>query len=226
MKWRRFRRVTEPRIEPAEPHRCCASRRLAVLRKPNLANFEPRVGLCLESARREDPGARRFRHFRCAAAALRISIFIFNSLCIRAFYLRQYSAARHVSTGAFHNSVSKRISGLPPTPNLIPTQLRDAVELGIARELTSNTFSSHRLCRLPWSSPSVPRRQHRYGPPTLTPTGYVFPPTATSSTLNPNFGVSIRPLASQFFYHALAGGYGQARQPWSRIARSVHLGQK
>jgi hypothetical protein len=40
--------------------------------------------------------------------------------------------------------------------------------------------------------------------PTLTPTGYVFPPTATSQTLNPNFGrINSTLWQANSFYHAL-----------------------
>jgi hypothetical protein len=40
--------------------------------------------------------------------------------------------------------------------------------------------------------------------PMLTPTGYVFPPTATSTTLNPNFGrINSTLWQASSFYHAL-----------------------
>ncbi|NDQ57065.1 MAG: TonB-dependent receptor [Acidipila sp.] len=60
--------------------------------------------------------------------------------------------------------------------------------LGIARELSSTLsvtigYVGSRGVHLPYRMDNIDMVL-----PTLTPTGYVFPPTATSSTLNPNFG--------------------------------------
>jgi hypothetical protein len=54
--------------------------------------------------------------------------------------------------------------------------------------------------------------------PTLTPTGYVFPPTATSSTLNPNFGrINSTLWQANSFYHALQADMTK------RVSRGVEV---
>src|SRR5260370_26708366 len=54
--------------------------------------------------------------------------------------------------------------------------------------------------------------------PTRTPTGYVFPPTATSSTLNPNFGrINSTLWQANSFYHALQADMTK------RVSRGVEL---
>jgi hypothetical protein len=75
---------------------------------------------------------------------------------------------------------------------------------GIARELTSTLsltigYVGSRGVHLPYRVDNIDMVL-----PTLTPAGYVFPPTAASTTLNPNFGRinSILWQASSF-YHAL-----------------------
>src|SRR6267143_2103813 len=76
--------------------------------------------------------------------------------------------------------------------------------LGIARELTTTLsvtigYVGSRGVHLPYRVDNIDMVL-----PTLTPTGYVFPPTATSSTLNPNFGrINSTLWQASSFYHAL-----------------------
>ena len=90
--------------------------------------------------------------------------------------------------------------------------------LGIARELTSTLsltigYVGSRGVHLPYRVDNIDMVL-----PTLTPAGYVFPPTATSSTLNPNFGRinSILWQASSF-YHALQADVAK------RVSHGVEL---
>jgi hypothetical protein len=76
--------------------------------------------------------------------------------------------------------------------------------LGIARELTSTLsvtvgYVGSRGVHLPYRIDNIDMVL-----PTLGPTGYVFPPTATSTTLNPNFGrINSTLWQASSFYHAL-----------------------
>jgi hypothetical protein len=76
--------------------------------------------------------------------------------------------------------------------------------LGIARELTSTLsltigYVGSRGVHLPYRIDNIDMVL-----PTLTSTGYVFPPTASSTTLNPNFGrINSTLWQASSFYHAL-----------------------
>ena len=90
--------------------------------------------------------------------------------------------------------------------------------LGIARELTSTLsltigYVGSRGVHLPYRIDNIDMVL-----PALTPAGYVFPPTATSTTLNPNFGRinSILWQASSF-YHALQADVAK------RVSHGVEL---
>src|SRR5260370_22848296 len=90
--------------------------------------------------------------------------------------------------------------------------------LGIARELSSTLsltigYVGSRGVHLPYRVDNIDMVL-----PALTPTGYVFPPTATSTTLNPNFGRinSILWQASSF-YHALQADVAK------RVSHGVEL---
>jgi hypothetical protein len=90
--------------------------------------------------------------------------------------------------------------------------------LGIARELTSTLsltigYVGSRGVHLPYRVDNIDMVL-----PTLTPTGYVFPPTATSSTLNPNFGrINSTIWQANSFYHALQADMTK------RVSRGVEL---
>jgi hypothetical protein len=76
--------------------------------------------------------------------------------------------------------------------------------LSVARELSSTLaltvgYVGSRGVHLPYRVDNIDMVL-----PTLTPTGYVFPPTATSQTLNPNFGrINSTLWQANSFYHAL-----------------------
>ena len=90
--------------------------------------------------------------------------------------------------------------------------------LGIARELTSTLsltigYVGSRGVHLPYRIDNIDMVL-----PKLTSTGYVFPPTATSSTLNPNFGrINSTLWQASSFYHALQADMAK------RVSRGVEL---
>jgi hypothetical protein len=90
--------------------------------------------------------------------------------------------------------------------------------LGIARELTSTLsltigYVGSRGVHLPYRVDNIDMVL-----PTLTPAGYVFPPTATSSTLNPNFGrINSTLWQASSFYHALQADVSK------RVSHGVEL---
>ncbi len=90
--------------------------------------------------------------------------------------------------------------------------------LGIARELTSTLsltigYVGSRGVHLPYRIDNIDMVL-----PTLTSTGYVFPPTATSTTLNSNFGrINSTLWQASSFYHALQADMAK------RVSRGVEL---
>jgi Carboxypeptidase regulatory-like domain/TonB-dependent Receptor Plug Domain len=90
--------------------------------------------------------------------------------------------------------------------------------VGIARELTSTLsltigYVGSRGVHLPYRVDNIDMVL-----PTLTPTGYVFPPTATSTTLNPNFGrINSTLWQASSFYHALQADVAE------RVSHGVEL---
>jgi len=90
--------------------------------------------------------------------------------------------------------------------------------LGIARELTSTLsltidYVGSRGVHLPYRMDNIDMVL-----PSLTPTGYVFPPTATSTTLNPNFGrINSTLWQANSFYDALQADMTK------RVSRGVEL---
>ncbi|HEV7512241.1 MAG TPA: carboxypeptidase regulatory-like domain-containing protein [Candidatus Acidoferrum sp.] len=89
---------------------------------------------------------------------------------------------------------------------------------GIARELTSTLsltlgYVGSRGVHLPYRIDNIDMVL-----PTLTPAGYVFPPTATSTTLNPNFGrINSILWQGSSFYHALQADVAK------RVSHGVEL---
>src|SRR6267143_120175 len=90
--------------------------------------------------------------------------------------------------------------------------------LGIARELTSTLsltigYVGSRGVHLPYRIDNIDMVL-----PRLTSTGYVFPPTATSTTLKPNFGrINSTLWQASSFYHALQADMAK------RVSRGVEL---
>ncbi len=122
-------------------------------------------------------------------------------------------------TGAFQQFSNQTNFGLATYAEFNPK--RNYVmqwNLGIARELTSTLslaigYVGSRGVHLPYRVDNIDMVL-----PTLTPTGYVFPPTATSSTLNPNFGrINSTLWQASSFYHALQADMAK------RVSRGVEL---
>jgi hypothetical protein len=90
--------------------------------------------------------------------------------------------------------------------------------LGIARELTSTLsltigYVGSRGVHLPYRVDNIDMVL-----PALTSSGYVFPPTATSTTLNPNFGrINSTLWQASSFYHALQADVAK------RVSHGVEL---
>jgi hypothetical protein len=108
-------------------------------------------------------------------------------------------------TGAFQQFSNQATSGLATYVEFNPK--RNYVmqwNLGIARELSSTLsltvgYVGSRGVHLPYRVDNIDMVL-----PTLTPTGYVFPPTAISQTLNPNFGrIDSTLWQASSFYDAL-----------------------
>ena len=108
-------------------------------------------------------------------------------------------------TGAYQSFGNQADSGLATYVEFNPK--RNYVmqwNLGIARELTPTLsltigYVGSRGVHLPYRVDNIDMVL-----PTLTPSGYVFPPTATSQTLNPNFGrIDSTLWQANSFYDAL-----------------------
>jgi hypothetical protein len=108
-------------------------------------------------------------------------------------------------TGAFQEFANQSNFGLATYVEFHPK--RNYVmqwNLGIARELSSTLsltigYVGSRGVHLPYRMDNIDMVL-----PTLTPSGYVFPPTATSTTLNPNFGrINSTLWQENSFYDAL-----------------------
>jgi hypothetical protein len=108
-------------------------------------------------------------------------------------------------TGAFQQFSNQSNFGLATYVEFHPK--RNYVmqwNLGVARELSSTLsltvgYVGSRGVHLPYRVDNIDMVL-----PTLTSTGYVFPPTPTSTTLNPNFGrINSTLWRANSFYHAL-----------------------
>jgi Carboxypeptidase regulatory-like domain/TonB dependent receptor/TonB-dependent Receptor Plug Domain len=90
--------------------------------------------------------------------------------------------------------------------------------VGIARELTSTLsltigYVGSRGVHLPYRVDNIDMVL-----PTLSPAGYVFPPTVTSQTVNPNFGrINSTLWQASSFYHALQADMAK------RVSRGVEV---
>jgi len=172
---------------------------------PTLRNFEPRIGFAWNP--------------RAGKSLVRGGFGIFDVLPLPYEFESSFQLAEPFVNSVFANTLQ---------PGMFPTGAFQAFgnqsnfglgsfyefhpkrnyvmqwNLGIARELTSTVsltigYVGSRGVHLPYRVDNIDMVL-----PTLTPTGYVFPATATSTTLNPNFGRinSILWQASSF-YHAL-----------------------
>src|SRR6202158_6025294 len=172
---------------------------------PTLRNFEPRVGFAW--------------HTRAGKTLLRGGFGIFDVLPLPYEFTSSFQLAEPFvssvfantlqpgmfSTGAFQAFGNQSNFGLGSFYEFHPK--RNYVmqwNLGIARELTSTLsltigYVGSRGVHLPYRIDNIDMVL-----PTLTSTGYVFPPAATSTTLNPNFGrINSTLWQASSFYHAL-----------------------
>jgi len=172
---------------------------------PTLRNFEPRVGFGWNP--------------RAGKTLLRGGFGIFDVLPLPYEFESSFQLAEPFVNSVFANTLQ---------PGMFPTGAFQAFgnqsnfglgsfyefhpkrnyvmqwNLGIARELTPTLsltigYVGSRGVHLPYRVDNIDMVL-----PTLTPTGYVFPPTATSTTLNPNFGrINSTLWQASSFYHAL-----------------------
>src|SRR6202011_3839912 len=186
---------------------------------PTLRNFEPRVGFGWNP--------------RAGKTLLRGGFGIFDVLPLPYEFTSSFQLAEPFVNSVFANSLQ---------PGMFPTGAFQAFgnqsnfglgsfyefhpkrnyvmqwNLGIARELTSTLsltigYVGSRGVHLPYRVDNIDMVL-----PTRTPTGYVFPPTATSRTLNPNFGrIDSTLWQAGSFYHALQADVAK------RVSRGVEL---
>jgi hypothetical protein len=172
---------------------------------PTLRNFEPRIGLAW------NPGGGK--------TLVRSGFGVFDVLPLPYEFNLSFQRAAPFVNSIFANALP---AGSFPTGAYAQFVQQPGSELGtyveqnpkrnyvmqwnlsVARELTSSLaltvgYVGSRGVHLPYRVDNIDMVL-----PTLTPTGYVFPPTATSQTLNPNFGrIDATLWQANSFYDAL-----------------------
>ena len=186
---------------------------------PNLRNFEPRIGFAWNPR----GGNTLLRGGFGIFDVLPLPYEFQNSFQLAVPFVRSIFANTlqpgMFPTGAFQTFSSQSNFGLATHVEFKPK--RNYVmqwNLGLARELTSTLsltigYVGSRGVHLPYRVDNIDMVL-----PTLTPSGYVFPPTATSQTLNPNFGrIDATLWQAGSFYHALQADVSK------RVSHGVEL---
>jgi hypothetical protein len=172
---------------------------------PTLRNFEPRVGLAWSPWGGKTLIRSGFGIFDVLPLPYEFNLSFQRAVPFVQSIFADVLKPGLFPTGAFQQFSSESNSGLATFVEYKPK--RNYVmqwNLSVARELTSTLavtigYVGSRGVHLPYRMDNIDMVL-----PSLTPTGYVFPPASTSQTLNPNFGrIDSTLWQASSFYDAL-----------------------
>jgi len=172
---------------------------------PTLRNFEPRVGLAWNPRGGKTLVRSGFGVFDVLPLPYEFNLSFQRAAPFVHTVIVNVLPAGSFPTGAFAKFSQQASSALGTYVEQKPK--RNYVmqwNLSVARELSSSLaltigYVGSRGVHMPYRMDNIDMVL-----PTLTPTGYVFPPTATSQTLNPNFGrINSTLWQANSFYNAL-----------------------
>ena len=174
-------------------------------RNPTLRNFEPRIGFAWNPRGGKTLVRSGFGVFDVLPLPYEFNLSFQSAVPFVKSIFANELPADSFPTGAYQEFNAQAVSALGTYVEQHPK--RNYVmqwNLSVARELSSTlaltvVYVGSRGVHLPYRVDNIDMVQ-----PTLTPTGYVFPPTATSQTLNPNFGrIDATLWQANSFYDAL-----------------------
>jgi hypothetical protein len=174
-------------------------------RNPTLRNFEPRVGLAWNPLGGKTLIRSGFGIFDVLPLPYEFNLSFQRAVPFVQAIFADVLQPGMFPTGAFQQFHNQSNSSLATFVQYNPK--RNYVmqwNLGVARELTSTLavtigYVGSRGVHLPYRVDNIDMVL-----PTLTPSGYVFPPVSTSQTLNPNFGrINSTLWQASSFYDAL-----------------------